>query len=409
VLQAVGRKATLVHAVLQAVGRKATLARLPALLCVLIAALFLLLTEKPLRDFKVDALSPIPVERRLDAKTVRRDLSMWSGGKMLVAVADSEQAALEQTEALAPALDALVADGAIAAYDMAAQFLPSVKTQLKRRDALPDKAGLEGSLDQALVGLPFKKGVFAPFIGDIGESRSLAPLTLADLSERNLASHLKAMLFQRDGQWMAPVLLHSVKDEQAVTKLTDVKDKTELIFIGLKDETSALMRRVIDRMATLLAMGALCIYVLLAIAFGDLRRPFRILVPTLASVIVVSAILVASGVAMNLFHLTALLLVLGLGLDYSLFFSRLPDHQHEWDTTFRSLWICCMTTVFVFGLLIVSKTPPLHSVGVTAAIGASLSLVFGAIWSSAYGQGRGIAGLLPKKLSAKIKKPPYEN
>ena len=49
--------------------------------------------------------------------------------------------------------------------------------------------------------------------------------------------------------------------------------------------------------------------------------------------------------------------------------------------------------IVVFGLLIVSVTPPLNSVGETAAIGAGLSLIYGAIWSSAWGQGRGLLGL----------------
>ncbi len=385
------------HELFTAAGTNASRARLPAIICVAVASLFLLLTEKPLRDFQVDVLSPIPLERRLDAKSVRRDLNMWSGGKMLVAVADSEQSALERTESLKPQLDKLVSQGTVSDYDMASQFLPSVRTQLERRATLPETEKLEQDLDAALEGLPFKKGVFEPFVSGVTQSRTLKPLTLADLSERSLASHLKPMLFERDGRWMAPILLHNVVDEKKVAALSGDVTDGELIYIGLKDETSQLMRRVIDRMVTLIAIGTVCIYILLGVAFGDWRRPFRILVPTLASVIVVSAILVASGVAMNLFHLTALLLVLGLGLDYSLFFSRLPENPHEWETTFRSLWVCCLTTVFVFGLLIVSKTPPLHSVGITAAIGASLSLIFGAIWSSAYGQGQGIAGLFPRK------------
>ena len=81
--------------------------------------------------------------------------------------------------------------------------------------------------------------------------------------------------------------------------------------------------------------------------------------------------------------LKLLLLVVGLGLDYSLFFNRLSHSVEEWTTTFKALWVCCITTVLVFGMLMLSHTPPLQAVGLTVSIGAGLCLVFGAVWSTA--------------------------
>ena len=121
----------------------------------------------------------------------------------------------------------------------------------------------------------------------------------------------------------------------------------------------------------------------LAFNFRDALTPLRILGPTLASVLVVSALLVYSGTSLNLFHLVSLLLVIGLGLDYALFFNRLTRHQEEWATTYKALWVCCITTVLVFGMLMLSHASPLQAIGKTVACGAALCLTFGAIWSSA--------------------------
>lgn len=121
----------------------------------------------------------------------------------------------------------------------------------------------------------------------------------------------------------------------------------------------------------------------LTINFRDVRKPLYILVPTIAAVLVVTALLVASGVTLSVFHMVALLLVIGLGLDYALFFNRLTHSEREWATTFKALWVCCVTTVLVFGMLMLSHTPPLQAVGLTVAMGAALCLVFGAIWSTA--------------------------
>ena len=80
--------------------------------------------------------------------------------------------------------------------------------------------------------------------------------------------------------------------------------------------------------------------------------------------------------------LISLLLVVGLGLDYALFFNRLPDNENEWETTFRSLWVCGITTILVFGILMFSQIPPLKAIGVTVGMGALMSIIFAAVWAA---------------------------
>ena len=75
-------------------------------------------------------------------------------------------------------------------------------------------------------------------------------------------------------------------------------------------------------------------------------------------------------------------LVVGLGLDYALFFNRLPGNQDEWNTTFKALWVCGITTILVFGILTFSRTPPLEAIGTTVGLGAFMSMVFAAMWAA---------------------------
>ncbi len=89
---------------------------------------------------------------------------------------------------------------------------------------------------------------------------------------------------------------------------------------------------------------------------------------------------------MSIFNLISLLLVVGLGLDYALFFNRLPDNQEEWETTFRALWVCAITTILVFGILMYSQTPPLEQIGTTVALGAFLAIIFAAMWATRPGK-----------------------
>ena len=74
--------------------------------------------------------------------------------------------------------------------------------------------------------------------------------------------------------------------------------------------------------------------------------------------------------------------MVGLGLDYALFFNRLPENEGEWDTTFKALWVCGITTILVFGILTFSRTPPLEAIGLTVGLGAFMSMVFAAMWAA---------------------------
>ena len=70
------------------------------------------------------------------------------------------------------------------------------------------------------------------------------------------------------------------------------------------------------------------------------------------------------------------LLVIGLGLDYALFFNRPEDQGEERRRTVFGLLVCSATTILVFGVLAFSKIPVLHAIGLTAACGSLWCLIF---------------------------------
>jgi predicted exporter len=102
----------------------------------------------------------------------------------------------------------------------------------------------------------------------------------------------------------------------------------------------------------------------------------HVLPPILCAVVVVAAILNLSGESFSLFHVLTLLLVMGLGLDYSLFFNRSEGTEAERAKTAFGLLVCSATTILVFGVLAFSKIPILHAIGATAACGSFCSLLF---------------------------------
>ncbi len=109
-------------------------------------------------------LTPVPPKALAQDTHLRQELGAPDVRYVLALSAPSDEAALQASERLRPRLDALVREGALAGYDMAARYLPSAKTQQARQAALPDAAQASALLQQAVAATPFRSDVFAPFL-----------------------------------------------------------------------------------------------------------------------------------------------------------------------------------------------------------------------------------------------------
>ena len=73
--------------------------------------------------------------------------------------------------------------------------------------------------------------------------------------------------------------------------------------------------------------------------------------------------------------------MLGIGLNYALFFERPQADAAEDERTRLAVALCSASTVITFGCLALSATPVLRAIGGTVALGAVLSLVLAALWA----------------------------
>ncbi len=69
----------------------------------------------------------------------------------------------------------------------------------QRREALPDADTLQRNLRRALVDLPFRDDVFAPFLADVERTRSGELLSREDLEGTALALKVDSLLLRHDG------------------------------------------------------------------------------------------------------------------------------------------------------------------------------------------------------------------
>lgn len=369
-----------VHGRLKSLGRSATRFRLMVVAMLVVSVAVLLFDENPVLHLNVDSLSPIKDERRAEGRMLRGDIGFWYGGGMLMMTAPDKEGVLRLSEHLEPGLDNLIEADILDGFDMASHFLPSRQQQSLRKAQLEEVDSISKNLAEALADFPFQANVFDPAIEDIRALDKLEPLDADSLNDTPIGKKLDPYLFDFEDGAAGVVLLHGIRDKEAIKRFAD--DHEEVHYMRLKSASTAMVSKSVNRVALSMIVCITIIYMALALGFKSLTRPLKIMVPTFSAALTLAAILVFSGHPLSIFHLISLLLVVGLGLDYALFFNRLPDNDDEWDTTFKSLWVCAITTMLVFGVLSFSWTPPLEAIGSTVCIGTFISIVFAAMWAA---------------------------
>jgi predicted exporter len=123
--------------------------------------------------------------------------------------------------------------------------------------------------------------------------------------------------------------------------------------------------------------------VVVAIALRSARRVWRVLLPMALTTLAILAILHGCGIALSLFHLIALVLAAGLGLDYALFFEHAADDAADQARTLHAVLVCSLSTLMVFALLATSSLPVLRAIGLTVTLGVIGNFVLALILTRA--------------------------
>lgn len=380
-----------VHYFFAQFARTAPAAAKLAVVLALIAAGAVAMNRDRLWAHELSALSPAaPALQQADA-SLRADFSAHADGPLLLAVGANAETVLRATEQFIPQLDAAVAQATIAGFDAPARYLPSVATQQARQAALPAGDELRARLTRALRALPFQPAAFAPFLADVAAARTQAPLTPADFSPAAptglVDTRISASVFALDGGWVAATRLRGANAAAASAQLLAAAKAAapgvEWIVVEPKRDATAAMHDYRDRALSLWAWGVLGIVLTLIVGLRSARRGLAVFASPLAATALTVAGLVLAGVALTLFHVIGLLLTMGLGIDYALYFDRLGQHADEWETTFPALWKAWMTTVLGFSVLMWSQAPVLNALGLTVSVGVTLCFLFAAMWARA--------------------------
>lgn len=284
----------------------------------------------------------------------------------LLVDAASRQNLLEQLEQLGHRLDVLVADEALAGYQSLAQWFPSQARQHENRQLWAQLLGA-GALAQVLEGLQ----VAEPFRDTLQQRLAQADEPLDWESTWAVLEPLPdaPVYFTEQDRHFSAVTLRGLEQPERVIEAIAGLDSVH--WVDPVERTSQLLGDYRRVAGLLLLMAYTCIGLLLSRRYGIKGALWTLAPPVTASLITV-ALLALLGQPISVFNMMALLLVLGIGIDYALFLRE--SHGTGCDTLL-GVGLCMCTTVLSFGLLSLSSTAAISSFGLTLLFGIVLGFV----------------------------------
>ncbi len=332
------------------------------------AALMLWLAPTPFWQNDLAALTPVPQDLLQREGRLRAALGAPDVRYLIILEAADADGVLALSERMQGPIDALIAKGALDGAELPSRYLPSMATQRERQQRLPDRASLEAMLTEAQQDLPFRAGLFEPFMEDVEQARQLPLLTPKMFASSALGTRIDAMLLQRDGHWLGLGTVIGMHDASAFDQLTKATDGG-LRLLDLKGASESLVAAYRERIMRAFGVAIVLLVLTVLIAFRDVRRAWHVLAPMTLATVLVLAVLRISGVSLSLFHLVALTLAAGLGLHYALFFERIAPDEAEARRTLHATLVCVLSALMVFALLAWSSLPVLRAIGLTVSLG----------------------------------------
>jgi predicted exporter len=111
-----------------------------------------------------------------------------------------------------------------------------------------------------------------------------------------------------------------------------------------------------------------------AFLFRNIYQTALALLPVGGGVTAVLAMMHLAGHSLNLFHIVAIPLVMGLGADYGIFMVCRKDAA-LYHGTLKAVLFSALSTLAGFGALILARHPALFSMGLTVLTGITTALI----------------------------------
>jgi len=295
-----------------------------------------------------------------EERTIRELTGLSNSGRFFLVEGRDEGEALAREEALRARLAPLVRAGALDGLQAVSCFVPSPAAQAR---ALARRRAEAGAYAEALAAVGFRPEAQARILA--GPDR---PLAVADWLRAPFAAPFRRLWLGAAAQGTGCICLPmgpcpSGLLRAAAAGLPGVR------LVDKAQSVSDLMGHYRRLANAALGVAVLLVGLLLLPRYGW-RRGLAILAPPLLGSLAALAVLALAGSPLTLFNTLALVLILGFGVDYTVFLAEAPG-----PATLLGILLAGSATLLSYGLLAFSQTPALRGFGLTLGIGVLVSVL----------------------------------
>lgn len=322
-------------------------------------------------------LQTSPVELLQQEREVQTLLGGFSSSQYLLVRCQDIEQCLQTEEKVIPDLIRMQNKGILSGYQAISQQLPSYQRQTENLQWIEAlyASELEGFFGK--LNLPEEQARKA-----LAALSAEQMLTLESWLKLDSSEALRPLLLEMEQGVVTLIRLQGAVSEDLADELIRLAEGTSQIqYVDRVDGISALLSRYRDKVISWLLIAYGIIFLVL-IARYRMAVWSVILPPLLASMMAVSLVSLFSP-GISLFHIMALILVLGIGLDMGIF---LQETQGE-ESTWLAISLSCLTSLMAFGLLSLSQTPVLQHFGVIVLTGLIFSWLLAVLFSGFHKKG----------------------
>jgi predicted exporter len=324
----------------------------------------------------VRALIAPPADLVSDDARIRTLAGLAATSQFFLVEGASADQVLEREETLRERLQPLVGRGELDGYQAISSFVPSARRQEATADAY---ARASNALPPLLRDAGFREAVVTGLAGDLQAERR-RPLTVDAFLAAPFAAPLRHLWLRDVGVPAASAVVPG--GFKSIAALAEAaRDLPGVTFVDKAGSISSLFGHY-RRMIAIALVAALPLVGLgLAWRYG-LKGAALVLLPPVFGIGAALAATAYAGAAFSLFTVLALVLVLGIGVDYSVF---LREGGERLPAAVLGVVLAAATTLLSFGLLALSSTPALRSFGSALAVGVTVAVLLSPIALSTRG------------------------
>lgn len=329
------------------------LIRLVLPLSLLIAAVFGVTQAK--YDDDIRQLQALPQALQQQEREIKAITGVGGSQQLLLVRAKTEEALLQKLERVS---DKLEQSGDFGGFQSISRYVPSQKTQQENYQLVTDLYKQQADAYQKVIQQKQALSALQPY----------QALTIEGFLASPISETVGFLWLGHIDDVFASVITFNQEVDSAT--LSEFAKNNDATYLNKAEEISTLFAQYRQRITELLLMAYGAIFLLLLPRY-KVKQAFLIVLPPFIAGCAGLAVTVLTGVPLNLFNLLALMLILGIGIDYTLFFAeqnKQGDDSHK-ESTLLAISLSALTTILSFGLLALSETQAIHSFGITVLTG----------------------------------------